>query len=163
MNNTKSISLKQLIWAALIAAIYVVLTAIFAPLSFGAVQVRISEILTLLPILTPMAVPGTFIGCFISNIIFSASLLDIILGSLATLASAVLTYLLRENKYLAAAPPVIVNAFIVAFILKVSAGAPYWLTVFTVGVGQAISCYALGIPFITLLQKKLPRNFFDGK
>lgn len=159
----KKISTAQLIYISVIAALYVVLAAVFAPMSFGAVQVRIAEILTLLPIMTPLAIPGVTIGCFISNIIFGASVLDIILGTLATLIAAVLTYVFRSNKYIAAFPPVIVNAFIVAYILMVSAGAPYWLTVFTVGVGQAIACYAIGIPFITLLAKYLPDRFFDVK
>lgn len=157
----KKNSTIQLIYIGVIAALYVVLSSIFAPLSFGPVQVRIAEILTLLPIMTPLAIPGTFIGCLIANILFGASMMDVILGSLATLIAAILTYILRSNKYVAAFPPVIVNAFIVAYVLKISAGAPYWMTVFTVGVGQAISCYAIGIPFISLLEKYLPNGFFE--
>lgn len=160
MNN--KLSVKQLLYIAAISAVYIVLSAVFAPLSFGPVQVRISEMLTLLPILTPLAVPGVFIGCFISNLIFSGSVLDICLGSIATLIAALMTRWLRNNKYVAAAPPVAVNAFIIAYVLKVSLGAPYWLSVFTIGVGQAISCYALGIPFITLLARRLPENFFEA-
>ncbi len=150
---------KQIVYTAFIAAIYFVVAAIFAPLSFGPVQVRIAEALTLLPIITPLAIPGTFIGCLIANIVFSASMLDIILGSLATLIAAILTYMLRENKYIAALPPVIINAFVVAYVLKVSVGAPYWMTVFTVGVGQAVSCYAIGIPFVAIVKKYLPEAF----
>ena len=159
----QKITTKQIVITAAIAGIYFVLAAVFAPLSFGPVQVRIAEIMTLLPILTPFAIPGTFIGCLIANIIFGVGILDIIFGSIATLIAAVLTYMLRKNKYLAALPPVIVNAFIIAYVLKVSVGAPYWMTVFTVGVGQAIACYALGIPFITLLEKYLPKDFFESK
>ncbi|MBQ5850526.1 MAG: QueT transporter family protein [Lachnospiraceae bacterium] len=155
-------SIKQILHTAVIASIYVVLSAVFAPLSFGAVQVRISEALTLLPLLTPLAIPGLFIGCLLANLLFSGSILDICLGSLATLIAAVITRHLRRHKYLAALPPVIVNGFIIAYVLKVSIGAPYWLTVFTVGVGQAISCYALGIPLITFLQNHFPKNFFDA-
>lgn len=157
------ITTQQIVYTALIAAIYFILTAVFAPLSFGAVQVRIAEALTLLPIITPLAVPGSFIGCFISNIVFASSVLDMVLGSLATLVAGTFTYMLRKNKYAAALPPVIINAFIVAYVLKVSVAAPYWMTVFTVGVGQAISCYAIGIPFITMLEKYLPDRFFETK
>lgn len=163
MNNTKKITVKQIVYIGFIAAIYFVLTTIFAPLSFGPIQVRISEILTLLPIMTPLAIPGTFLGCLISNIVFSGSILDIILGSLATLAAGICTYMLKKNKFFAAGPPVIINAFVVAYILMVTGAAPFWMTVFTVGVGQAISCYALGIPFITLLHKYLPESLFNDK
>ncbi len=84
--------------AAAIAAIYVVLTLVFAPFSFGEVQVRIAEALTILPIFTPAAVPGLFVGCLIGNVLGGALLPDIVFGSLATLIGAVFTWQLRDRK-----------------------------------------------------------------
>ena len=100
--------------AAMIAAIYVVLTYVFAPFSFGEVQVRISEALTILPVFTPEAIPGLFIGCLIGNILGGAILPDIIFGSIATLIGAFFTWKLREKSpYLAPVPPIIANILIV--------------------------------------------------
>ena len=81
--------------SAMIAAIYVVLTVILAPFSYGEVQVRVSEALTILPVFTPAAIPGLFVGCLISNILGGCILPDIIFGSIATLLGACFTYLLR--------------------------------------------------------------------
>ena len=94
MKNSKITFLVQ---AAAIAAIYVVLTVAFAPISFGEVQIRFAEALTILPFFTPAAVPGLFVGCLIANILGGAILPDIIFGSLATLIGAVGTYLLRKQ------------------------------------------------------------------
>ena len=92
--------------AAMIAAVYVVLTYVFAPFSFGEIQVRIAEALTILPLFTPAAVPGLFIGCLIGNILGGAILPDIVFGSIATLIGAFGTYLLRNQlPVLAAANP----------------------------------------------------------
>lgn len=94
--------------SAMIAAIYVVLTVILAPFSYGEVQVRVSEALTILPVFTPAAIPGLFVGCLISNILGGCILPDIIFGSIATLLGACFTYLLRNrNKFLAPLPPII--------------------------------------------------------
>ena len=90
MKNKSVLFMAQ---AAMIAAIYVVLTIVFAPSSFGEVQVRIAEALTILPVFTPAAIPGLFIGCLIGNILGGALLPDIIFGSLATLIGALFTYL----------------------------------------------------------------------
>lgn len=92
----KNKSVTFLTQAAMIAAIYVVLTMIFAPFSFGEVQVRVAEALTILPIFTPAAIPGLFVGCLIGNITGGAVLPDIIFGSIATLIGAVGTYQLRN-------------------------------------------------------------------
>lgn len=85
MKNQKVTFMTQ---AAMIAAIYVVLTYVFAPFSFGEVQVRIAEALTILPLFTPAAIPGLFVGCLIGNILGGAVLPDILCGSLATLIGA---------------------------------------------------------------------------
>ena len=115
MKNKSVLFMTQ---AAMIATIYVVLTVVFAPFSFGQVQVRISEALTILPFFTPAAIPGLYIGCLIGNIIGGAILPDIIFGSLATLIGAVFTYLLRkQSKFLAPIPPIAANTIIVPFVL----------------------------------------------
>ena len=93
----KSNKVTFLTQAAVIAAIYVVLTIIFAPFSFGEVQVRISEALTVLPFFTPAAIPGLFVGCIIANLFGGAIPADIIFGSIATLLGALGTYALRKN------------------------------------------------------------------
>lgn len=109
--------------AAMIAAIYVVLTVVFAPFSFGSVQVRIAEALTILPAFTPAAIPGLFVGCLIGNILGGAMLPDIIFGTLATLIGAVFTYILRnQNKFLAPLPPIVANTVIIPYVLRFAYG-----------------------------------------
>ena len=116
MKETKTLSVQFVAQAAVIAAIYVVLTLLFAPFSYGEVQVRLSEALTILPVFTPAAVPGLFVGCLLSNILGGCIVPDIIFGSLATLTGAVFTYLLRnQSRFLAPLPPILANALIVPF------------------------------------------------
>lgn len=159
MKNKKVLFLVQ---AAMIAAIYVVLTVIFAPFGFGEIQVRIAEALTILPVFTPAAIPGLFIGCLIGNILGGAVLPDIIFGSLATLVGAVFTYLLRnQSKYLAPLPPIISNTIIVPFVLRYAYGInlPIPFMMLTVGVGEIISCGILGIIVYGALNKYRHRIF----
>ena len=123
--------------AAMIAAIYVVLTYVFAPFSFGEIQIRISEALTILPLFTPAAIPGLFIGCLIGNILGGAILPDIIFGSLATLLGAVFTWLLRgHSKFLGPVPPIAANTIIVPFVLRYGYGIvlPIPFMMLTVGI-----------------------------
>ena len=134
--------------AAMIAAIYVVLTYIFAPISFGDVQVRIAESLTILPIFTPAAIPGLFIGCMIGNILGGAILPDIMLGSLATLIGAVFTYLLRKkSQFVCVLPPIISNTIIVPLVLRYAYGIalPIPFLMLTIGIGEILSCGVLGL------------------
>ena len=129
--------------AAAIAAIYVVLTLIFAPISYGEVQVRISEALTILPFFTPAAIPGLFIGCLIANFLGGSIILDVIFGSIATLIGAAGTYLLRNNRWLAPLPPIISNTIIVPLVLRYGYGVLPMLMLF-IAIGEIISCYVLG-------------------
>lgn len=148
--------------AAMIAAIYVVLTYLFAPFSFGEIQVRLAEALTILPVFTPAAIPGLFVGCLIGNIIGGAILPDIIFGSLATLLGAYFTYRLRNgSKYLAPLPPIAANTIIVPFILKLGYGLPLPipLMMLTVGIGEVISCGVLGIIVYHALNRYKNRVF----
>jgi len=134
--------------AALIAAIYVVLTYIFAPFSFGEIQVRISEALTILPVFTPAAIPGLFVGCLLGNMLGGALLPDIIFGSLATLIGAFFTWKLRNaHPFLAPVPPILSNTIIVPFVLRYAYGIllPIPFMMLTVGIGEVISCGVLGL------------------
>lgn len=153
MKNNNVTFLTQ---AAMIAAIYVVLTLLFRPVSFGEIQVRISEVLTILPLFTPAAVPGVFVGCLIANIIGGGILPDIIFGSLATLIGAVLTYRLRERTpILAPIPPIAANTVIVPFVLFYGYGVnlPIPFMMLTVGIGEVLSCGVLGLLLYTALRR----------
>ena len=143
--------------AAMIAALYVVLTlAINAfGLASGAIQVRVSEALTILPYFTPAAIPGLFIGCLLSNTITGCALFDIIFGSIATLLGAVGTYLLRRYKWLAPVSPIIANTIIVPFVLSYVYGTPGTIPylMLTVGIGEVLSCGVLGMVLLFALNK----------
>ena len=155
MRNTSKKS-SFMTHAAMIAAIYVVLTYIFAPISFGDIQVRIAEALTILPIFTPAAIPGLFIGCLIGNITGGAILPDIIFGSLATLIGAVFTYLLRKkSQFLCVLPPIVSNIVIVPLVLKLGYGInlPLPFLMLTIGIGEVISCGVLGLILYYALRK----------
>lgn len=161
MKNKKVLFLVQ---AAMIGAIYVVLTLLFQPFSFGQIQVRIAEALTILPLFTPAAIPGLFVGCLIGNILGGSILPDIIFGSLATLIGAIFTYLLREqSKYLAPLPPTLANTIIVPFILYYAYGInlPIPFMMLTVGIGEIISCGVLGMIVYASLEKYRYRIFKD--
>ena len=154
MKNSKTLFVSQ---AALIAALYVVLTLLANALGLAnyAIQLRFSEALTILPFFTPAAIPGLFLGCLISNLLTGAILWDIIFGSLATLLGAVGTYLLRRCKWLAPLPPIVANTLIVPmvsyFAYHIPGSIPYFML--TVGLGEILSCGVLGILLLLLLQK----------
>ena len=142
--------------AAMIAAIYVVLTYVFAPFSFGEVQIRISEALTILPLFTPAAIPGLFVGCLVGNILGGAILPDIIFGSIATLIGAAGTYMLRQKKpVFGTLPPIIANIVIVPFVLRYGYGIalPIPFMMLTVGIGEVASCLVLGLVLYTALSR----------
>ena len=137
----------KLTQGAAIAALYVVLTLTFAPISYGPVQVRIAEALTILPLFTSAAVPGLFIGCLLANLLGGAIIWDIIFGSLATLIGAWLGYKLRGNRWLVPLPTVISNAVIVPFVLKYGYGFtdfPLPLLIVYIAIGEIAGCYVLG-------------------
>lgn len=148
---------------AIIAAMYVALTIIFAPISFGAVQVRIAEALTILPLFTPAAVPGLFIGCLIANGLGGGILLDVIFGSIATLIGAILGYLLRFNRWLVPIPAVVSNTIIVPMVLKYGYGIdmPIYLLIIYILIGEIIGCYLLGELLATgIMKRKSLRDLF---
>ena len=158
--SSKIIYLTQ---AALIAAIYTVLTMIAAgfDLASGAIQVRFSEALTILPYFTPAAIPGLTIGCLLSNTLTGCALPDIIFGSLATFLGAVGSYALRRNRWLCALPPIISNMLIIPFILTYAYHIPGGIPLFmlTVGTGELISCMGLGQILLQLLRPLRGRIF----
>lgn len=155
------LNIKQISTAGLIAALYVVLSLVFLPISFGVYQVRIAEALTILPFLTPAAIPGLFIGCLLANIFGGMGWLDIVFGPLITLLASIATryvyHLSKSNKYLfliAPLPPVIFNAFGVSLYLAPLLGFNYWFSVQMVGVGELVACYLIGLPLLLLLEKR---------
>ena len=145
MTNFKNKDALYIAYAAVIAAIYVVLTLIFAPISYGPVQVRVSEALCVLPIFTPAAVPGIFIGCLLANAFGGAMIWDVVFGSLASLLAAYISYL----------SPIVINALVVPFVLKYAYGAEdmIWYMMITVGIGEVISVGILGSLLSIVLEK----------
>lgn len=152
MKNKKLVFICQ---AAVIAALYVVLTYVFSAFASGVIQVRVSEALTILPAFTPAAIPGLVIGCLLSNTMTGCVLLDIIFGSVATLIGALGSYALRRHTWLVPIPPIVSNMIIVPFVLRYAYGAtdafPFMIA--TVGAGEIISCYLLGMILYGALKK----------
>ena len=139
----KLLTTRSLCLSALIAALYAALTLLLAPISYGAIQCRVSEAMTVLPILLPQAIPGLFVGCIIANL-YTGVITDVIFGSLATLIAAIGTFLLRKKPLLAAACPVLANAVIVGLVLSLTNGWPVALTMLEVGAGE-VAAVALGM------------------
>ena len=155
-----------LVQAALIAAIYVVLTVVFAPFSFGEVQVRIAEALTILPVFLPAAVPGLFVGCLLGNMLGGAVLPDIIFGSLATLIGALGTRALRKaHPFLAPIPPIAANTLIVPFVLKYAYAVdlPIPFMMLTVGIGEVVSCGIFGLVLYYALNGRRAQVFGEAE
>lgn len=167
--NTK---LKKILIPATIAGIYVALTYAFMPISFGIINFRISEALTLLPFFSPYAVAGVTIGCLISNLLSPYGILDVIFGTLATFLAAFLTYHigksnLKMKKLLSPLPPVIINALVVGVLLNLTllkgpAGSISSISInkealipsmLLVGLGEFIVCYFVGLPLIFGIEK----------
>jgi len=149
---------------AIIAALYAALTILFAPISYGAVQVRISEAFTILPLFTPAAIPGLFIGCLLANILGGAIVWDIIFGSIATLIGAALGYLLRFNRWLVPIPTIVSNSVIIPFILKYgyAIDMPIGLLIVYIAIGEIIGCYLLGeLLGSAILRRGDLRNIFS--
>lgn len=166
MKNKNVLYLTQ---AAMIAALYVVLTLLANALGLasGSIQVRFSEALTVLPFFTPAAIPGLYVGCLLGNIASGCALPDIIFGPLATLAGAFGTWALCRAaaktdtakstalfQWLAPLPPIVANAVIIPPVLKYAYGiVPVWLSVITVTAGEIISCGVFGLILLFALKK----------
>ena len=155
--------IRRLCEAALIAAIYVILTYLCAAIgmSSGAVQLRFSEALCVLAIFTPAAVPGVALGCFMANLLTGCALWDIVFGSLASLIGMIGCRALKKHPYVALAPYALANMVIIPFVVKLVYGAPEALPLIflTVGIGEIISVFGFGIPLYLALKKHAGRIF----
>lgn len=152
MKKISYFSTRNIVLSSLIAALYAGFTVMLAPISYGPIQFRAAEALTLLPYMVPQAIPGLFIGCFIANMLGGYGLVDIILGSAATLAAAWLTSKM-PNPWLAAVPPVIINAVAVGGYLAVITDVSVALTMIYIGLSEAVICFGIGVPMLYFLKK----------
>lgn len=148
---------KYITVSALIGSLYAVLTVLLAPISYGPMQVRVAEAMTVLPFLFPQAIPGLYVGCMIANIWGGYGPIDIFGGSALTLIAALLTYWLRRFKtpWLAPIPPIVLNAFGVGYYLHILADMPLWATIGWVGLGEAIACFGIGMPLLFAVKRRL--------
>ena len=157
--NTRT-PIRFTVTAAMIAAIYAVLTLCISPLAYGPIQFRFSEIMIMLAATTPAAIPGLTIGCALANLGSPYGLLDIFCGSGATLLAALFAYLVRRVRWkeiplLSPLGAVVFNALIVGLVIKITSDTPvlYIAAAAEVGLGELAVCYAAGIPFWLLLKK----------
>jgi len=168
----KKLSARDLTLAAIVGAIYVVLGYFGNTfnLTFGVVQCRFSEALTVLPFLTPVTGWGLYIGCVITNLLSPYGPLDMIFGPLATLLAALLTAKCKK-KWLAPLPPVLCNAVIIgALIAFQEAGfsfsgafsAAFLYNALTIGAGQVLACYGLGMPLLAVMERLTPKMRKDS-
>lgn len=146
-------SIQKLTRAGLIAALYTSLCLVFNATSFGVIQFRPAEALTVLPILFPEAIGGIFVGVLLSNMFGGVGMVDIVFGSLISLVAACLTWYLRRS-LLAYLPPIILNAFLVSLYLHSFFKYPYWLSVLSIGASQTLVVVLLGYPLISYLKKR---------
>ncbi len=145
---------KRILQGAIIAAIYAVLTILLAPISYGPMQVRVSEALTILPALTPAGIPGLFVGCLVSNILGPYGIVDVVVGSAASLLAAIASYRLKEKPLLVSLPPVVFNGVLIGGMLHFAYGVPNLPACMAwVALGQLIACYGLGYPLLKLLKR----------
>lgn len=153
----KNFSATSLVHGAFIAALYIILTYLANALSLasGIIQIRFSEALCILPLFTPAAIWGLFAGCLISNFLTGCVLIDVILGSIATLIGAIGTRLLKKKPLLSVLPPIIANVLIIppvlAYVYKFEGSI--WYFALTVGIGEIISCGMLGLLLYKVLAK----------
>ena len=154
-NITKLSTTRFFCYNGIIASVYLTLVFIFQFMSFGQVQFRIAECLTILPALFPFSTFGLTVGCFISNFLSTWGWVDVIVGTLCTLVAGIMSSLIK-NPYLSAIPPILINAFVLPLTWYLFAGeAAYWINVLWVFIGQAVVLYALGIPLYFIAKKQL--------
>jgi uncharacterized membrane protein len=152
MKGDKKMNTKKIARGAAITALYVVITYFLAPVSFGPIQFRAAEALTVLPIIFPEAVPALFLGVLLANVIGGLGMIDIVGGSLVTLLAAYVTYKNRDNIF-AYLSPILFNAFLISIYLHTLFGLPYWLNVIQIGLSEAAVVLILGVPLIKYLKK----------
>ncbi len=158
MKMTKT---KAVVFTGMVAAIYAVLSLMpgISVLTFGPVQLRIAEALNALALLTPWAIPGLTIGCFVTNLASPMMAVDIVFGTLATLIASLLTYLLRKKPVPALLMPVISNGLIIGAVISIftESGFGLFANMGLVAAGEAAACYIFGLP----LYKSLKRFFTE--
>jgi uncharacterized membrane protein len=159
----KRLTTLFLVRVGIIAALYAGLTVAFHPISYGPLQIRISEALTVLPFLMTAAIPGLVLGCALANLFGPFGLIDVVVGSSLTLIAALLTAR-APRPWLAPLPPILVNAVGLSFYLPTMmglpliGGIPYLSTFLAVGFGQTVACYALGYPLLLVLMRRRARR-----
>ena len=158
IKKTEVILKKSIIFisrAALIGALYFALTVAIPALSFGPLQFRLSEVLVLLAVIFPEAIPGLTIGCVLSNFFFSPyGIYDMVFGGVATLLGAVGTYLLRKNLFLAALPPILFNGFLVPIIWVLDGSdTVYIISALEIIVSEVLTVGVVGVPLTYALKK----------
>jgi uncharacterized membrane protein len=153
--------IKFIVRAAIIGAAYAALTFAVAPLSYGVMQLRVSEVLTVLPYFTPAAIPGLFVGCVVANMLSPYGFLDMVCGGFATLLAACATYAFRKRRALAPLFPVLFNAVVIGAMLYYAYGvnASLLANMLWVGAGELVVCYGAGYPLLRILEKH--RRIFD--
>ncbi len=142
--------------AGLVAALYAALTVspFLSSIGYSQWQVRIAEALTVLPFLYPETIWGLFFGCLVANLYSPYGLVDIFGGSLLTLVAAWLTSK-APSVYLAPLPPILINAFGVSVYISLISDIPYLPIVLSIGLGEIVACYGLGLPLLLGLRKRL--------
>ena len=160
-NEKKHAKVRFMCYAALIAALYVALTMLSGALGLasGAIQVRVSEALCVLPFFTPAAVPGVTLGCLVYNIIGSGNILDIVFGTLATLIGAIGARLLRRWKWAVTIPTIAANTIIIPFVLKYGFMLEESIIFFiaTIFIGEFVAAGVLGTVLLFALNKRFPK------
>ena len=158
-------SVKRLLRGGMIAAVYAVLTLVLAPIGYGQIQFRVSELLCILPLFLPEAVPGLFVGCFIANLFGSTlGVFDVIFGSLFSLMAAFLTWALRNKPlWIALTPPVLINALGIGSLLYFLAGEPYWISCLSIALGQTAAVFVIGLPLARLIRSRYAGSRFFEK
>lgn len=141
--NRSAIALTR---TACVTALYYAMTVLLQPISYGVFQFRISEALTMLPLLFPEAIAGLALGCLLANITSPFGILDMLLGAAITLAAAILTRIIKKP-FVAPLPPILLNALLLPLILLISGSdVGYFLTAASLLVSQALVIYGLGLP-----------------
>ena len=155
-------SVRKIAYAAVVGAAYAALTMLMAPISYGPLQIRLSEALCILPYFFPSTAWGLFVGCAVANLLSTAGILDVVFGSLATLGACLVTaWLGRRNgsKILACLPPVVFNGVIIGAVLSwmFASRDAFWESMLLFGLevagGEVIALYAVGLPLLYLLPR----------
>ena len=156
------ITTRKLAAAAVTGAAYAALTMLLAPISYGAIQCRVSEVLCILPFFIPCTAWGLFVGCAIANLLSAAGIFDVVFGSLATLLAAICTYKLRDKFWLSALMPVLFNGVIVGAVVHFcyAPAIALPLCMLSVAAGEAVACLVVG-PLLIGVLRRVPASVLN--